>query len=115
MKVWGQTLTNGVIKLHIQEGIAPYKAIFSMNNNIVKIVTDIPQANFLKPVFTDKGNYDDINCVVENLPAGNYKMIVSDSSIMPELVRISGFSINKKDLARGRIQKIEKINLKIND
>lgn len=110
MKVWGKLLPNGA-RIHIQGGIAPYKAIFSKDDKIIKIITNIPQANFFEPIYKDVDfkDYDDINCIVENLPPGNYKIIIKDST--SESIHIHSFiTTNKKSLLLNRKLKLEKIN-----
>lgn len=111
IKVWGQTKPNGIVKLHIQDGIAPYKATFFMNNEIKKIVTNIPQPKFFKTII-ENDEYQDINCMVEDLPAGDYKIYIKDSYYPPNDAYIFNIKV-KNNLSKLRKKKL--LNFKMND
>lgn len=71
------------IGLHIQDGIAPFRVELKVNGNLARIVENIPDA--LTPAD------DDYQCIIENLPAGVYSLVITDST-QPEPQDVRGFS-----------------------
>jgi hypothetical protein len=93
MKCWGQVFpvsaygkADGVIKVHIQEGIAPYRLDLKINGNFYRSVENIPQCEFNYVTYEppDNVNYADCNCVIEDLPPGAYTFRAYDSTPEPE-------------------------------
>ena len=93
LKFWGQVfpvsaygLADGSIKLHIQDGIAPFKVELKVNHNVFRVVENIPAAEFNYATYSGV-NYADTNCEMYNLPPGDYSLVAWDSSDPPQDVR----------------------------
>lgn len=93
LKCWGQVfpvsafgMADGVIKIHIQDGIAPFRMDLKVNGNFYRSIEGIPAAEFNVATFEppDNVNYADCNCVIENLPPGKYTGTIYDSTPEPE-------------------------------
>ena len=93
LKCWGQVFpvsgygkADGVIKIHIQDGIAPFRLDLKVNGNFYRSVEDIPAAqyNYVTYEPPENINYADCNCIIEDLPPGNYTARIYDSTPPPE-------------------------------
>lgn len=86
VKFWGQIFPlsgydsgDGSIKLHIQDGVAPYSCQVKVNGAIFRNLINIPAPQFNYATFDEIGNYADINCQFNDLPAGEYSVIIFDA------------------------------------
>lgn len=96
LKFWGQVFpvssfgkADGQMKIHIQDGIAPFRLELKVNNNLYRTIENIPAAEFNYATYVppDNINYADTNCVIDDLPPGGYKFSAWDSSDPPQEVR----------------------------
>jgi len=91
LKCWGQVFpvsaygkADGVIKIHIQDGIAPFRLDLKINGNFYRSVENIPYAEFNYATYEPPDNINDCNCIIEDLPPGNYTARIYDSTPPPE-------------------------------
>jgi hypothetical protein len=89
LKCWGQVfpissfgMADGVIKIHIQDGIAPFRMDLKVNGNFYRAIENIPPAEFNYETFEppENVNYADTNCVITDLPPGAYSGSIYDST-----------------------------------
>lgn len=89
IKFWGQIFPlsgfgtgDGSIKIHIQDGVAPYTCQVKVNGAIFRTMENIPAPEFNYPTYDNSipPNYADINCQFNDLPAGTYSIVAYDAN-----------------------------------
>jgi hypothetical protein len=65
-------------------GNAPFKVVLKLNGEVIRTISDIPGV-------VDPYNEEEYNCIIPNLPAGRYDLVITDS-LLPEPNDARGFS-----------------------
>jgi len=85
LPVSGYGLADGMIKIHIQDGIAPFKVDLKINNNMYRTIENIPAPQITAHTPEEMIlAAEDYNCIIEDLPPGVYGLVGWDSTPPPE-------------------------------